>query len=140
MKQKYLSPTQEAGRKFIMKNIKGNVYMLNMIRFKKIADYTEFPGLKPESPISGKEAYQKYIDHTFPFLEKSGGSIEFIGESSDFLIGPEDEKWDTVLLIKQSSSESFIAFEQNEEYMKIIGHRTAAIEDSRLLPITKSDK
>lgn len=139
MKRKYLSPTQAAGRKFIMKNIKGNIFMLNMLRFKDVADYSDFPDLKPKQAISGKEAYQKYIDHTIPFLEKSGGSIDFVGNSSNFLIGPENESWDAILLIKQKSVESFIAFEQNEEYMKGIAHRNAALEDSRLLPINKID-
>jgi len=36
--------------------------------------------------------------------------------------------------------ESFIAFESNAAYMAGIGHRTAAIEDSRLLPLTEEKR
>lgn len=68
MKKNYLTPTQEAGYKFISKGIKGNVVMLNLLRFKKVADYNDFPELKPDSEISGKEAYELYIKHTLPFL------------------------------------------------------------------------
>ncbi len=30
-----------------------------------------------------------------------------------------------------------MAFAQNKDYLKTIGHRTAALEDSRLLPSTE---
>ena len=93
MKKTYLMPTQEAGRKFVMRKIEGNVIMLNLLRFREIADYSATPELQPDEPISGKEAYQLYIDHTLPFLEKSGGEVLFMGEGGDYLIGPEEERW-----------------------------------------------
>jgi uncharacterized protein (DUF1330 family) len=135
MKETYLMPTQESGKKFVMRGIVGNVYMLNLIKFREIADYSDSPELEPETPISGKAAYDKYVIHTLPFLKKSGGDITFMGEGGKFLIGPQDERWDAVLLIKQKSAESFLAFENDTEYLKGIGHRTAAVEDSRLLPV-----
>lgn len=138
MKKTYLMPTQEAGRNFVMRKIEGNVIMLNLLRFRKIADYSNSPELMPDKPISGKEAYQLYIEHTLPFLKESGGKILFMGEGGDYLIGPTDERWDTVLLIEQNNVESFLAFESNQDYLKGIGHRIAALEDSRLLPIDET--
>ena len=135
MNEKYLMPTQEAGRNFVMRQIQGSIVMLNLLQFRKIADYSLIPELMPKSPISGKEAYQLYIEHTLPFLTNSGGEILFMGEGGDFLIGPPNERWDAVLLIKQNSVNSFLAFESDKDYMKGIGHRTAALADSRLLPI-----
>jgi len=135
MEKKYLTPTREAGRDFIMRNIQGNVVMLNLLRFRDYADYSETPELAPAEPISGEAAYQRYITHTLPYLEQSGGEILFMGKGGSFLIGPTDERWDAVLLIKQHSVDRFLAFESNENYMKGIGHRTAALEDSRLLPL-----
>ncbi len=134
MDKKYLMPTQEAGRDFVMRKIEGSVVMLNLLRFRETADYSASPELMPNQPISGKKAYQLYIEHTIPFLTQSGGEILFIGEGGAFLIGPANERWDAVLLVKQNSVNSFVAFESNQEYMKGIGHRTAALEDSRLLP------
>lgn len=138
MDEKYLMPTQEAGRKFVTRQIQGNIVMLNLLRFRETADYSASPELMPTEPISGKQAYQLYIEHTLPFLTNSGGEILFMGEGGDFLIGPTNERWDAVLLIKQNSVNSFIAFESNTEYMKGIGHRTAALADSRLLPIIET--
>jgi hypothetical protein len=68
----------------------------------------------------------------FPF-RKSGGEILFFGEGGPYLIGPEDEYWDRAMLIQQSSVESFLAFASHTAYLAGLGHRTAALEDSRLL-------
>jgi hypothetical protein len=135
MNEKYLMPTREAGRNFVMRQIQGSIVMLNLLQFREIADYSLIPELMPKTPISGKEAYQLYIEHTLPFLTNSGGEILFMGEGGDFLIGPTNERWDAVLLIKQNSVNSFLAFESDKDYIKGIGHRTAALADSRLLPI-----
>ena len=140
MDKNYLMPTKEAGRKFIMRSIQGSVVMLNLLRFRDTADYSDSPDLMPVAPISGKQAYQLYVEHTLPFLTKSGGEILFLGEGGDFLIGPSNDRWDAVLLIKQSSVNSFLAFESDQEYMKGIGHRTAAISGSRLLPIMEMNQ
>jgi len=138
MNEKYLMPTQEAGLEFLMRKIDGSVVMLNLLRFREEADYSASPELIPAQPISGKKAYQLYMEHTLPFLTQSGGEIIFMGEGGTFLIGPSDEQWDAVLLIRQHSVKSFLAFESNQEYMKGIGHRTAALEDSRLLPLVET--
>jgi len=59
----------------------------------------------------------------------------FLGAGGNFYIGPQDERWDLVMLARQESLQAFIAFASNCEYLAGIGHRTA-VEDSRLLPLT----
>lgn len=137
MKKSYIEPTQEAGEALFSRNISGEVIMLNLLRLKETADYSATPELAPGKQISGREALQKYIEHTLPFLEESGGELLLLGEGGRFFIGPQDEKWDVVMLVKQSSLASFLAFASNSEYLAGIGHRTAAIVDSRLLPIVE---
>lgn len=131
----YLEPTQEAGRDFVLRGIQGEVVMLNLLRFRDVADYSASPELEPDEPISGREAYQRYMDHTRPFLSDSGGALDLVAEGGHFLIGPPDERWDLVLLVRHRSAEAFLAFAQNEAYLAGMGHRIAAIEDSRLLPL-----
>jgi uncharacterized protein (DUF1330 family) len=133
--QVYLEPTQESGRTFMMRGIQGSVVMLNLLRFRDIADYSASPELAPAEPIRGAAAYQLYVEHTLPFLKASGGELLFLGQGGHFLIGPPDERWDAAMLVRQNSVDDFIAFASNEEYLKGIGHRTAALEDSRLLPL-----
>jgi len=131
----YLEPTQASGRDFMMRGIEGEVVMLNLLRFRDVADYSATPDLAPDAPLSGAAAYRLYIEHTLPHLRESGGDIEFMGEGGTFLIGPSDERWDMVLLVRHKDVPTFLSFAANEEYLSGMGHRLAAISDSRLLPI-----
>ena len=132
---RYLEPTQESGRDLFMRGIEGEVVMLNLLRFRDVADYAATPDLAPVTPISGAAAYELYIEHTLPHLRASGGDVEFMGDGGSFLIGPSNERWDLVLLVRQKSVQSFMSFASNEAYLGGMGHRLAAISDSRLLPI-----
>ena len=131
----YLSPTQDQGRALLTRGIAGSVTMLNLLRFRRTADYSATPALAPKAPISGEEAYRLYMEHTLPYLRASGGEVVFYGRGGEFLIGPVDERWDAALLVRQSSVASFMAFATDQGYLSGIGHRTAALEDSRLLPL-----
>jgi len=132
---RHIEPTRAAGKAFIERGITGSVVMLNLLRFRDVADYTAQPELAPDPPISGAEAFDLYIRHTLPYLRESGGDLVFLGAGGRFLIGPEQEAWDLVMLVRQNSVASFLAFESHEGYLAGIGHRTAAIEDARLLPV-----
>jgi uncharacterized protein (DUF1330 family) len=132
-RENYLVPTQETGRAFLQRAIKGPVVMLNLLRFRNVADYSASPELAPATPISGAEAYDRYVAHTLPHLKKSGGELMFLGEGGPFLIGPEDERWDRAMLVRQRDVASFMAFATNAAYLAGLGHRVAAVEDSRLL-------
>jgi hypothetical protein len=90
----YLEPTKESGRAIIMRQMKGQIVMLNLLRFSETADYSATLGLAPQTPISGAEAFQKYIDHTLPYLRETDGEPLFLVSGGPFLIGPETERWD----------------------------------------------
>ncbi len=136
----YLHPTQESGRAFVLRRISGEVVMLNLLRFRRVADYSADPQLAPTEPISGAEAFQRYIEHTLPHLRRSGGDLVFFGEGGQFLIGPPDERWDAAMLVRQSSVEAFMAFASDAAYLEGMGHRVAALEDLRLLPLAESSR
>jgi hypothetical protein len=138
MTVRYLEVSQEAGAALFSRNITGPVTMLNLLRFRDVADYSANPELIPPAPISGAEAFQIYIDHTLPFLKRSGGDLVFLGKGGRYLIGPQEEQWDLVMLVRQNSLSDFMAFSSNQEYLAGLGHRTAALEDSRLLPLVDS--
>jgi hypothetical protein len=120
-----------------MRQITGPVVMLNLLRFREIADYSASLEIAPETPISGAAAYQLYMDHTLPFLRKSGGELIFFGKGGPFLIGPTSERWDAAMLVRQRSVNDFMAFAADQEYLSGLGHRVAALEDSRLLPLVE---
>ncbi|MFG1414114.1 DUF1330 domain-containing protein [Xanthobacter sp. VTT E-85241] len=133
----YLEPTQSAGRLFVQRGLEGPVIMLNLLRFREVADYTAHPDLAPAAPISGVEAFDRYFKPTLPFLRASSGDVVFLGAGGPFLIGPEDERWDRAMLVRQTSVAAFLAFARHDAYLAGLGHRTAALEDSRLLPLTE---
>lgn len=133
----YLMPTMESGAALVQRGIEGPVVMLNLLRLRDVADYSETPDLAPETPISGRDAFDLYISHTLPLLRDSGGELLFLGDGGPFLIGPPGERWDLAMLVRQHSVERFFAFAHDEAILSGIGHRTAAIEDARLLPLAE---
>ena len=135
----HIEPTDEAGAAFFGSPPEGPVVMLNLLRYREVADYSEHPDLAPPSPVSGRDAYAIYAAHTLPMLSDVGGEVLFSGYALPFLIGPADETWDAVLLVRHKSAEVFLSFAQNEEYLAGLGHRTAALADSRLLPVVEGE-
>jgi len=136
----YLQTNEDAVIALLRRNISGPIVMLNLLLFRETADYSSYPELTPKQPISGRQAYNRYIRHTLPYLHASGGKIILLGESENFIIGPRHESWDGVMLIHQKSLQHFLAFAANSEYLQGIGHRSAALLDSRLLPIVGLDE
>lgn len=131
----YLEVSPEQGAAFFGTPDAGPMVMLNLLRFRDMADYSHAPDLAPDGPVSGRDAYDRYMRDMRPLLEASGGSVLFSGSSAGFLIGPQDETWDHVLLVRQASKAAFLAFASDPQAQRITAHRTAAISDSRLLPI-----
>lgn len=131
----YLEATQQSAIKLLSRRLVGPVVNLNLLRFRDVADYSASPELAPETAISGAEAYRLYEEATLPIVSRHGGAILFSGNAGSYFIGPKDEQWDYVLLVRQASVESFFAMAQDPDNMRTLGHRMAAVADSRLLVI-----
>lgn len=135
----YIDATEKSGKEFYSEFIhKGKIVMLNLLKFRSMADYKNFEILSPQKDISGEEAYKIYTENTKEELKKINSRILFYGNSKNFLIGPESEKWDAVLLVEHESVQSFMQFSQSKAYLDNVGHRAAALSDSRLLPTTQN--
>lgn len=134
----HVHPTQENGAAFVRRDLRGPVVMLNLLRFRDVADYTSTPELAPDDPISGRDAYRRYERSTMPFLRDVGGEVVFVGAGDVPMIGPLDERWDLVLLVRYPSPAAFLSMTGNAGYLAGVGHRTAALEDSRLVPLEPS--
>jgi len=93
----YLDPSPENVAALIERAIDGPIVMLNLLRLRAIADYAEFPELAPAVPISGREAYDRYIEHTRPYLEATGGSVLIVASGGMF------RRPSTTRLVKWSS-------------------------------------
>ncbi len=132
----YITPSDANAAALIARGMGSPVVMLNLLRFRDVADYSHATELAPEAPISGAAAYDLYRAGIEPLLLASGGEVLFDGVGGRWFIGPEGEGWDHVLLVRQASIGAFLAFAQDPEAQRIGHHRTAALADSRLLPLT----
>jgi uncharacterized protein (DUF1330 family) len=108
-----------------------SVVMLNLLRFYAIARYKD-----STEPCSGSEAYERYSKIALPALAKAGASMVFMGRPAASLIGPADERWHLMLLVKYPSVDAFRSMVSAPEYQAALKHRTAALQDSRLIPVT----
>ena len=109
------------------------VVMLNLLRFRAAADYTEGSA----EPCSGAEAYTRYGLAVEPLVAASGGSVLWQGSQASMLIGPQDKDWHLVVLVKYPSAQAFVDMVGSDDYRAIVFHRTAALEDSRLIALTE---
>lgn len=131
----FISPTSESIQSLMQRNMDGPVTMLNLLKFRDIADYSASPDLAPDEDVSGEEAFETYMGHTASMAAEVGAQIVAVGTGGTFLIGPEDERWDRMMLVRYPSLAAFLEMTQSPDYHAIGGHRTAALADSRLLPL-----
>ena len=131
----HIHPDSEVAKNYFTTVGGGPVVMLNLLRYREEADYAASPKLDPGKPISGEEAYKTYMAEVGPLIQAAGSEVIFMGKGGANLIGPANEHWDLVLLVRHQSAARFMQFAQDPAYLKVAGHRTAALADSRLLPI-----
>ena len=107
------------------------VVMLNLLRFRDQAAYSD-----PQEACSGREAYKRYARTSLETIAAVGGEVIFSGKASASVIGPPGETWDQVFLVRYPSVDGFRAMLAMPQYQAVVRHRSAALEDSRLTPIT----
>ncbi|MCU1600217.1 MAG: hypothetical protein JWO22_926 [Frankiales bacterium] len=107
--------------------------LLNMLRFKEIADYSSAPELAPGAAISGADAYDRYLASVLPAVREAGGTVLYRGAGGPWLLGPADEQWDLVLIVRHVDEQAFSALLTDPGYHLGTPHRTAALVDSRAI-------
>ena len=133
----HIEPSHASVEALLRRGLSGPVEMLNLLRFREVADYTAHPALAPEAPCSGRAAYRRYMQHTLPFLTAIGSEVLYMGDCGTMpVIGPPEERWDRVLLVRHVSLKVFLDFARDPAYLVGAGHRTAALADSRLVALT----
>ena len=133
-----IEPTRDQLDAFVQADLDGPVVMLNLLRYRDVADYSRSPELAPDEDITGEQAYQRYSEAVVPHLQKVGGELRYLGEARPNVIGPEGEAWDAVLLVRYPSRDAFASMALDPDYLAIAGHRTAALADSRLIPTVET--
>ena len=111
------------------------IQMLNLVRVKPLAEYPEG---HPDhgKGLTGLEAYRAYGRTTAPIFARLGGRQIWAGKPQVMVTGPQDEAWDLAFIAEYPSAEAFIAMVRDPDYREFVQHRTAAVEDSRLLRLS----
>lgn len=104
------------------------VVMLNLLRFRERADYKN-----GEPACSGRAAYRRYGEKAIAHLQGVGAELVWHGDAKASVIAPPDEQWDEILLVRYPSIEQFVEMVTDPDYRELSKHRTAALEDARLL-------
>ena len=111
----------------------GPVEMINMLRYREHAAYARDSG---HAPCSGLEAYLRYGLAVQAFLDRAGARVVWHGRQLLMLIGPDDKQWDDVLIVRYPDLRAFVGMITDLAYLEIAVHRSAALEDSRLIVTT----
>lgn len=106
------------------------IVMLNLLRYRPRADYAQHP---QQTPCSGRDAFKRYAKSSIVCIEAVGGKVLFIGAALATVIGPETEHWDEIFLVRYPSRRAFLDMIASDEYRAISFHRSAALQDSRLI-------
>jgi uncharacterized protein (DUF1330 family) len=108
----------------------GPIVMINLLRYRAQAEYPE--GFEA-TPCSGREAYQRYGAVAARLVGAVGGRPLWIGNVKAAVIAPAGEEWDDAVLVEYPSRKAFLEMVSQPEYQAVAPHRTAALEDSRLI-------
>ena len=124
----YVDPTREQFNAFKDLPRDEPILMLNLIRYRDIADYGD-----GSTDVTGAEAYRRYGEESGPIFARLGGSIIWRGKPQVVLTGPLDEQWDAAFIARYPDAHAFLAMVTDPDYQVAVKHRTAAVATSRLI-------
>lgn len=107
------------------------IHMLNLIRLRERARYDA--GQPEVGEVSGADAYRAYGRESAALFQKLGGRIVWAGRPEVVVTGPEGERWDLAFIAEYPSAAAFLAMVKDPDYAAHVRHRSAAVEDSRLI-------
>jgi hypothetical protein len=128
----YIDPSRENWQAFKDLPRDRPIHMLNLIKFRDLAAYPEGHPNHGKG-LTGLEAYAIYREGFQRVVLNDGAAMVWEAPLECVVTGPEGE-WDEAFVMGYPNSAAFLAMVKNEEYIRdVVPHRTAAVEDSRLI-------
>ncbi len=118
-----LQPTPKQIEETFLSKEDGPSYMVNLLKFKKRAEYTD----GRETSLAGREAYALYGQGVVETLTDVGGSIVFGAEVVGLLVGQVDELWDDVAIAMYPNGAAMAQMVSSPKYQAIHVHREAGL-------------
>lgn len=125
-------PTREKLMELAGSQDKAPVVMLNLLKFRDIAEYKDGRAEK----ISGREAYMRYGEKMQKIVEAGGGRFLLSADLKDVVIGEVEGLWDMVGLVEYPSAAGFFAVAASPEVAEIGIHREAGLAGQLLIRST----
>ena len=112
----------------------GPVVMLNLLKFRRQANYPADSGFTAES---GEAAYRQY-QHAFVVTVGAISQAEVLydGPAQNVVIGDpasDAADWDKILIVRYPSRQHFLAMMADESYRAALVHRYAGLERTVLI-------
>lgn len=132
MSKRYIDPSRINFDRF--KDLPRNepIHMLNLLRYREQAAYPDGHDCVAKA-WSGRRAYQEYGATSGPIFRRVGGQMAWRGVFEAVVTGPDAMIWDDGFVARYPNSAAFLEMIKDPEYQKAVMHRTAALEDSRLI-------
>ncbi len=128
----YVDPSRENWQRFKDLPRDRPIHMLNLIKFRDLADYPEGHPNHGQG-LTGREAYDIYRAGFQRLVANDGAAMVWEAPMECVVTGPDGE-WDEAFVMGYPNSGLFMAMVRNEEYIRdVVPHRTAAVADSRLI-------
>jgi uncharacterized protein (DUF1330 family) len=108
------------------------IQMLNLIRLRPLAAYPEDHPNHGRG-LTGLEAYRAYGRESAAIFARVGGRQIWAGKPEGVLTGPTEERWDIAFIAQYPGGGAFLAMVTDPVYREVVKHRTAGVEDSRLI-------
>lgn len=118
-----VEPNEEQIRGFLEPGHDDPIYMLNLLKFKDIAEYAD----GRETDMTGAEAYAIYGAEVVAHLAKVGGAPMFSARVERLMLGEVEELWDSVAVAMYPSRKAMMDMISTPEYQASAVHRAAGL-------------
>ena len=116
-------PNEEQINGFFEAGAPGPIYMVNLLKFKKNAEYAD--GRKTQ--LTGAQAYQVYAEGVSVLLQEFGGYVAFFADVQRLMLGEVEELWDEVAIAVYPSRQAMLDMMQSDTMKDISQHRAAGL-------------
>ena len=119
-----VTPTDpEQLAKFAEPGPDGPIYMVNLLKFKEVAEYED----GRNTDLTGAAAYGLYGAAVVPMVAEHGGRLVFAGVVSWLMLGQADDMWDQVAVVEYPNRAALVAMSTSQAYAEIAVHRAAGL-------------
>ena len=120
---------QEELQKYMQHPDNQPVVMINLLKYKN----------ETEDGVDGAELYKCYKQKAAELLKQVGGKLLWIGNSDQYIIWGDNDKWDEVLLSEYPSRAAFLKMISLPEFEEVQKDRKASLNSTVLIASTTID-